>query len=229
MVVIIAVNWATAWKQSTCLLTSCLNVCDITSKFFNLLLIVSWRALILECNTLSEPWTSNGVRQYMCLYPLSPIIRSLHNFPSKELLKIATSFISPHLNGPLTHTIIPVEMHSAISYRKPGPFSLNEYHDLLKGLGSLIGQSVPSTEHKTFSKKVDPWCLSLHLICTFITVLVVCIYSFASSNIWKIKTFMSSYLILIRNFCYKFPNPFTVGFFIATPYHSSVMFLTVVF
>jgi len=60
------------------------------------------------------------------------------------------SFLLP-LKGPLIQTQCPVRTSMATSYLTAGPWNFCENHVLLKGLGSWIRQSVPSTDTMNFN------------------------------------------------------------------------------
>ena len=146
---LIWVATATAKKHDWWRLGSCRNLMERHLKSFRRLLTVSWRARALFLARLSDLDTYASGFQIKLGSPRYPLSASTFSPRSNMLIKaqqkILTSGQRPHGKGPLIHTISPVLIQTATSYRRPAFLNLWEYHLRLNGVGSWIGQSVPST------------------------------------------------------------------------------------
>lgn len=141
---------AAALNTIACFSIGCRNGVDNDLLYLKSLFTVSWRArTVFDCSlSYLNDWLLGVEHCGLNLYALSACTISR---PVNSLLRPSANIDGsgniPHGKGPLIQHISPVRIFSAISYRKPAPLNLWLNHFVLHGLrGSLIGQSVPSTD-----------------------------------------------------------------------------------
>lgn len=140
---------ATALKQYTWNDRSWREEVLSTRNAFRHPFMLSCRALNLECSFPTGECKRLGVIHDESLYPesatsVSPCSSCACSFDRK----IFKSGQDPQGYGPWTQVIRFDLKETHNSYRRPAELSLWLYHAESNGLGSLIGQSVPSTETK---------------------------------------------------------------------------------
>ena len=101
--------------------------------------------LFVDHMILSNTWCEN--LDMTSISAISLHCFSWNKFVERKVSKISLS-LKLHGNGPLNHTMSPVQMQVATSYRMPGPLNLCDHHKEFWTPGSEIGISVPSIHNK---------------------------------------------------------------------------------
>ena len=166
---LICVMHATAWKQFWCFASEWRNVCFSAPNCLKRLLQDSWHARAPDLSLFSlVDLQSAGVLSLLHC-PLCPSSASAispgGDLKIKSFRKLLTSGQGPQGKGPFVCAMSPPMMEIATSWRSPGPLNLWEHHRVLKGVGSFVLKSVPSTVMQLQFSKAPPLNLLSHLIC----------------------------------------------------------------